>query len=163
MVNFAAPELIRDKNDQSDFDNRDCSEDRFLKGKKTVQTDVYEFGCLSYAASSSTYSPFRRLTRHSIQVFFDAVPFQGIDEFEITQLITSGNRPVRLGNPKIGDGAWNVIDYCWAPDPSKRPTMEQIVQTGMKFTSVPLLLANLGGVCIGMSEASKYSLINYSL
>ena len=66
MVNFAAPELIRDKNDQSDFDNRDCSEDRFLKGKKTVQTDVYEFGCLSYAASSSTYSPFRRLTRHSI-------------------------------------------------------------------------------------------------
>jgi hypothetical protein len=49
MLNFVAPELFirSDKCDHSDLDM--CYEHHNMRERKTVQTDVYAFGCLYYA------------------------------------------------------------------------------------------------------------------
>ncbi|SRR6266576_1743091 len=49
MLNFAVPELLArcDKCDQSDLDT--CYEHHDMRERKTMQTDVYAFGCLYYA------------------------------------------------------------------------------------------------------------------
>ncbi|KAF8345488.1 kinase-like domain-containing protein [Amanita rubescens] len=78
-------------------------------GHKTMKTDVYAFGCLYYST------------------FFDTVPFHGTNDFKIIRLLMKGKRPRRLESPRMADNTWNLIQRCWESIPSKRPTMEQIV------------------------------------
>ena len=56
MLNFTAPELFvkSDKHDQSDLDTLYEHDD--MRDRKTMQTDVYAFGCLYYAVGVSVYS-----------------------------------------------------------------------------------------------------------
>ena len=61
------------------------------------------------------------------QVFFDTVPFHGINDFQIVRLVMDGKRPGRLEMPKMEDNTWNLIQNCWETIPSKRQTMEEIV------------------------------------
>jgi len=62
------------------------------------------------------------------QTFFDTVPFHGTNEFQIMRLLAKGKRPHRLESPKMADNTWNLVQRCWESIPSKRPTMEQIVE-----------------------------------
>jgi hypothetical protein len=61
MLNFAAPELFDtnincDQPDAIGYDVHVIQHER-----KTVQTDVYAFGCLCYAVSHSTYYLMRKI------------------------------------------------------------------------------------------------------
>ncbi|KAF8337721.1 kinase-like domain-containing protein [Amanita rubescens] len=111
-LNSAAPELFGMCIECGQFD---C--DRFHEGRekqhsvKTMETDVYAFGCLYYA------------------IFFDAVPFREATGFQIVPLLMSGKRPDRLESPQMDDNTWNLIRSCWESIPSKRPKIEQIMES----------------------------------
>ncbi|KAF8351812.1 kinase-like domain-containing protein [Amanita rubescens] len=81
--------------------------------RETTQTDVYAYGRLYY------------------MVFFDAMPFEGKKPSQILELISSGIRPYRPDSPRMDDDIWKLVEDCWSPDPSRRPTMEQIVASHM--------------------------------
>ncbi|KAF8326237.1 kinase-like domain-containing protein, partial [Amanita rubescens] len=109
-LSFAAPELfgVCIECGRSDCDG--CYEGYEKHHTcKTTETDVYAFGSLYYA------------------VFFDTVPFHGINDFQIVRLVMDGKRPDRLERPKMEENAWGLIQNCWETIPSKRPTMEEIV------------------------------------
>ena len=53
----------------------------------------------------------------------------------------------------MDDRVWDVIQDCWSVNPSKRPTMEQIVQA-LTTISISSLLKTLREVCVGISEGS---------
>ena len=59
------------------------------------------------------------------------MPFQEEEPHQIPFLLTSGSKPSRLYDPKMNDDTWNLVEQCWFQDPSKRPTMEQIVNSHM--------------------------------
>ncbi len=94
--------------------------------RKTSQTDVYAFGCLYYEVSCS-HGMGRSLTEH-VQINFDIVPFADLSEYQIIKRITDGERPGRLETPRTGDITWDLIQHCWAPNPSARPNMEDVVE-----------------------------------
>ena len=56
----------------------------------------------------------------------------------------------------MDDRVWDVIQDCWSVNPSKRPTMEQIVQA-LTTISISSLLKTLREVCVGTSEGSIQS------
>ena len=52
MINFAAPELFDTSNNHDSPPDVDSYEaDNIQPSRKTMQTDVYAFGCLCYAVS----------------------------------------------------------------------------------------------------------------
>ena len=112
------------------FDDDERLEDHEVRGgSKTVQTDVYAFGCLYYAVR-----PKRSLTYSvsfsndlSTQIFFDTIPFVEKNEYQIMRLVTAGVRPPRLDSPRMEDSTWELILHCWKAKPSERPGMEQIL------------------------------------
>ncbi|KAF8351784.1 kinase-like domain-containing protein, partial [Amanita rubescens] len=119
--NYAAPELF-----VMQFENNERHEDHEVPhGSKTVQTDVYSFGCLYYA------------------IFFDTIPFVDRNKHQIMRLVTAGERPERLTSPRMGDGLWNLIHRCWSANPLDRPSMTNITNELPKFTPLLSLLAIL--------------------
>ncbi len=94
--------------------------------RKTSKTDVYAFGCLYYEVSCS-HSTSRSLGEH-VQIYFDIAPFPGLGEYQIIKRVTDGERPLRLETPGMGDDTWDLIQNCWAPNPSVRPNMEDVVE-----------------------------------
>ena len=85
------------------------------------------------------------------------MPFQEIEQKEIPQFVTDGQRPIQLNTPLMDPRVWTMLNRCWDTNPSERPTMEQIVQS---FTtiSVSLLHKALSEVCIGIFEGSIHPL-----
>ena len=123
LFNYAAPELF-----VMQFDDDEQLEDHERGGSKTVQTDVYAFGCLYYAVRSKrslTYSV-EFSNDLSTQIFFDTIPFVERNEYQIMRLVTAGVRPPRLDSPRMEDGTWDLILECWRAKSFERPGMEQI-------------------------------------
>ncbi|KAF8328317.1 kinase-like domain-containing protein [Amanita rubescens] len=111
VPNFAAPELFGMCGEcgHQECDGRHKGHEMRHTGK-TMETDVYAFGCLYYT------------------IFFDIVPFHGKDILRITRSLISGDRPNRLQSPRMDDDTWNLIESCWKSRPSERPTMEEIMK-----------------------------------
>jgi len=79
------------------------------KRHKTMETDVFAYGCLYYAT------------------FFDSAPFNGKTDIQIVRLVTNGKRPARLESPSMEDDTWRLIERCWEPIPSERLMIKDIV------------------------------------
>ncbi|KAF8696555.1 hypothetical protein AX14_001521 [Amanita brunnescens Koide BX004] len=107
-VYFAAPELFG-KCTCLRPDCEGCDGDHEMQRKRTMATDVFAFSCLYYA------------------IFFDAVPFQKKNVFQISRLVTDGKHPDRLDCPIMEDDTWNLIKSSREPSPSDRPKMDEIV------------------------------------
>jgi len=110
-INFAAPELfgLCIKCGQSQCSGCYEGDEKEHRGK-TMETDVYAFGCLYY------------------EILFNTVPFHESNELQIMRLIINGERASRLQIPKMGDNTWHLIQSCWKSVPSKRPKMKEIVE-----------------------------------
>src|ERR1700683_4423239 len=69
------------------------------------------------------------------QLFSGHVPFyekKGPDSVVLLSVL-QGRRPVRPSHDLstsrgLGDEVWNIVVTCWAQDPTKRPTAEQVVE-----------------------------------
>ena len=74
-LHYAAPELF---GACSECNTPQCTErhGRLEVGGKTMETDVYAFGCLYYAVSLLSIDPSARITR-PVQIFFNSVPYAG--------------------------------------------------------------------------------------
>jgi hypothetical protein len=48
---------------------------------------------------------------------------------QILTLISRGVLPPRLEDQPLSDGAWDVIQRCWAREPLKRPRMKNVVES----------------------------------
>jgi len=105
-MNFVAPELLGMCTTCGLFDCDGCR--GVQKRRKTMETDVYAFGCLYYAT------------------FFDSTPFHDKTEHQIVRLVIQGKRPDRLESPRMEDDTWDLILRCWEPIPSKRSTIVDI-------------------------------------
>jgi hypothetical protein len=56
------------------------------------------------------------------------MPFAGRNEIQIMKLVCAGERPPRLNEPHLCDRAWDLIQWCWESDASKRPAIEDVVE-----------------------------------
>ena len=125
-TNFAAPELFA-----GCIECGKCDCDGRLSGhgiQKTVETDVYAFGCLYYSVSLSIY--WLLCLIRLVQIFFNVIPFGKDSTFHrICSLVMSEERPHRLDTPKMEDSTWTLIESCWKPKPSERPKIEQIMSS----------------------------------
>ena len=130
--NFAAPELIGmcATCGELDCDEPHNDEDE-QHNIKTMETDVYAFGCLYYAVCSMLSSDLLQwhVERRPAQIFFDTVPFHGKRDLQIIRLVTMGVRPQRLENPIMEEHVWNLVQRCWKSTPFERPTMDVIMAT----------------------------------
>jgi serine/threonine protein kinase len=127
--NFAAPELIGMCATCGELDCDESHNDEDEQHKiKTMETDVYAFGCLYYAVCRVIWFN-STLNDVLAQIFFDTVPFHGKRDFQIIRLVTKGVRPERLENPIMEEHLWNLVQRCWTSTASERPTMEEIMAT----------------------------------
>ncbi|KAF8325694.1 kinase-like domain-containing protein [Amanita rubescens] len=104
FLNFAAPELFGTCTACGLPECHHGAQNR----SKTMETDIFAFGGICYST------------------FFDDIPFHDKNYFQIVRLVMDGMRPDRP--PGMEDDTWNLIQCCWEPVPSKRPTIEQIVK-----------------------------------
>jgi len=111
---YAAPELFGRCSECNQPQCNGCHGKREVL-KKTMETDVYAFGCLYYA------------------IFFNSVPYEGELPYRIGWLVTTGERPPRLEIPKMPESLWKLINDCWEFHTSQRPPMNQIVETVKLF------------------------------
>ena len=74
----------------------------------------------------------------AVEVFSGKVPFGNLKNESVVIHIASGKRPAKpqaaeqLGlTPEM----WKFIEKCWGPNPSKRPTIDEVVRTWEGFIS----------------------------
>ena len=80
--------------------------------RQTTQGDVYSLACVF------------------IEVYTGETPWHEINRRKIPSLVLSGARPKRPtfhDGPKMSDPIWEIVERCWAQDPSKRPTADQVL------------------------------------
>ncbi|KIL63432.1 hypothetical protein M378DRAFT_79770, partial [Amanita muscaria Koide BX008] len=108
--NFAAPELFGLVDDEiSD------SDDEGANVARTPRSDVYAFGCLYY------------------EIHFNVIPFTGHQYIQILKQVTQKKRPGRLDQPTLSDEEWKFVKRCWRHEPTKRPTMEDVVEIMLQW------------------------------
>ncbi|KAM6501328.1 Protein kinase-like domain containing protein [Amanita muscaria] len=113
--NFAAPELFGTWDDDDDDDWSD-SDDDGTGVVRTHKSDVYAFGCLYY------------------EIHFNAIPFEDVPYVQLMKQVTRyRKRPDRIGEPPLGDKAWKLIKRCWIHEASRRPTMEAVIESMVKW------------------------------
>ena len=44
-------------------------------------------------------------------------------------LVSKGVHPPRLDEPRLSDGAWDLIQRCWERNPMGRPRMNDVVES----------------------------------
>ena len=133
--NFAAPELFG----ESDDDGLSSESDRDVQlMKKTFKTDVYAFACLYYeVAIELRPGQLLGVLIRGWQIHFDSIPFKNNNHPQIIKMVTSGQRPPLLPKPALSPVAWKLIQRCWRKEHSRRPRMEDVVDSMISWQSPP--------------------------
>ncbi|KIM82030.1 hypothetical protein PILCRDRAFT_88827 [Piloderma croceum F 1598] len=99
-MRWQAPELL------SPYETQDSSK----------ASDVYGFACVCY------------------EMFSGEVPFyEDPSDIRVVLSVMQGKRPPRpshqlSGTRGLNDAIWQLVETCWAPDPTERPTAKHIVE-----------------------------------
>ena len=67
------------------------------------------------------------------------VPFEGLGALPIIKAVTRNERPLRLDNPPLHDGAWDLMHQCWAHDRQLRPGIRDVVKIMKSWKKPPAL------------------------
>ncbi|KAG6905434.1 hypothetical protein DXG01_002744 [Tephrocybe rancida] len=94
-----------------------------LKGSEkvsNVQTDVYSFAVVCY------------------EIFSCGIPFADLDPYPIMLAVIEGQRPTRPRQCEhwktpcletgLDDKLWALVERCWDADPTRRPSMNAVLQ-----------------------------------
>lgn len=76
------------------------------------------------------------LWRH-MQIHSNTIPFVTLNEYQIVRCVTNGERPERLGMPRMEDAEWDLVRLCWGHNPYARPTIEQVMETMKSIGDAP--------------------------
>ncbi|TDL23525.1 kinase-like protein [Rickenella mellea] len=80
----------------------------------TMQSDVYAFACVC------------------LEIFTGKVPFSNISVSAVMMAVAVKNqrppRPKPAASEGLDDNLWTLMEYCWARDPAKRPTMQSVLE-----------------------------------
>jgi hypothetical protein len=88
--------------------------------------EVYTFACTVYVVSSDPTS-LCPSNIHSLQVYHWTAPLE-LDPTIYSQGLERILEQGDLQKPnKMGQKTWALLRECWALDPLKRPTMDQVV------------------------------------
>lgn len=89
---------------------RYMSPESIEEGVITTETDVYSFGLLA------------------LEVLSGNAPYHNLGHVAAMIKITEGSTPLPGDHPRIPypSPAWDMMQRCWATDPSKRPVIEEV-------------------------------------
>lgn len=80
-----------------------------LQGSREPSIDVYAFGMLMYAVATQS------------------IPFEGVDPRVVSRIVEDGKRPeISSGMKQKHPNYVGLMVSCWAQDPQKRPTFQDI-------------------------------------
>lgn len=87
----------------------------------STPADVFSWACLSYEILTGTL--------RSAMLFADTATQQQLATY--ADKVAGGYREavpgVAVGGGEISPDVWGVVERCWAPDASKRPSMDEVV------------------------------------
>ena len=69
------------------------------------------------------------------KIHFGCLPFAKGDDIRVISQVINGHRPQRLSEPPLREEAWKLIDKCWDQDPGKRPSMDDVVDTMISWST----------------------------
>ncbi|KAF7373447.1 Zn(2)-C6 fungal-type domain-containing protein [Mycena sanguinolenta] len=102
--------------------------DRFgYKFIRTPATDVYAFGCVLCRGDISMFAVNFHYP-NCIQLYTGQHPFPNLSEAAALLKVIDGERPERPSSPAMSDALWQHVTECWAPNPTKRPATDLVVQ-----------------------------------
>ena len=74
----------------------------------------------------------------AVEVFTGKVPFGSLKNESVVIHIANGKRPAKpqaAGQLGLTAEMWKFIEKCWTTNPSKRPTIDEVVRTWEGFVS----------------------------
>ena len=100
----------------------------------------------------------------AVEVFTGKVPFGDMKNESVVIHIANGKRPAKpqaAGQLGLTAEMWKFIERCWTANPSKRPTIDEVVRTWEGFvngyvvpSSAAKRITSSNNSCISMSRTS---------
>lgn len=101
-----------------------------IDSESALASDIYSFGWVCYEVDFHKYCGLKTKLIPR-QIFTGQVPLAHLIDFQVMRAITEGRRsprpPRTQGNDDIDDTMWQLIEECWAGQPSDRPSSGDIV------------------------------------
>jgi len=79
------------------------------------------------------------------EVLSGHVPFNGFADRVIAGKVFRGDRPERpqgIQGVWFMDDVWEVLGFCWAPQPENRPSIEDVLRCLENSNATPILMHN---------------------
>lgn len=107
---------------------RYMSPESIEEGVITTETDVYSFGLLALEVRINVILNTFRNWNVIRQVLSGNAPYHNLGHVAAMIKITEGSTPLPGDHPRIPypSPAWDMMQRCWATDPSKRPVIEEV-------------------------------------
>ena len=74
----------------------------------------------------------------AVEVFTGKVPFPDMTNGSVVVQILNGKRPVKPPTAEqlgLTTEMWKFVEECWSANPSKRPTVDEVVRTWERFVN----------------------------
>lgn len=97
--------------------------------------DIYSLAMLAFEVWANYISTMH--ATHRCKVFAGAAPFVDSPPTTVAVQVVSGRRPERPTHSSLTDETWDLIQRCWAPNPSLRPKIREVLRLLRRASMMP--------------------------